>query len=45
MHLKNPNDFLLYKTCIFGLKPNFFSTVTKKWPYSLPFFPIKSINF
>ena len=27
---QNPNNFLLYKTCIFELKSNFLFTVTKK---------------
>ena len=38
MNLQKLNAFLLYKTYIFEVKPNFFFTVTKKWPYSLPFF-------
>ena len=38
MKLQKPNAFLLYKTYIFELKSNFLFKVTKKWPYSLPFF-------
>ena len=36
--LTKTQRFLLSKTYIFELKANFFFTVTKKWPYSLPFF-------
>ena len=36
--LTKTQRFLLYKTCIFDLKADFFFTVTKKWPYSLPLF-------
>ena len=37
MNLQKPNALLFYKTCIFELKPNFFFTVIKTWPNSLPF--------
>ena len=37
MNLQKPNAFLLYRTFVFELNPNFLFTVTKKWPYNLSF--------
>ena len=37
VNLQKLNAFLLYKTCIFELKPNFFFTVPKKMAIQFSF--------